>query len=140
MYEQSCKPTPTLKKHPRLRDMDTRKGDQSPSVGCTFPAVSSSNINSTGRNARDIILAQSKWIVTPDTTRSTSKATPVQNDKRKQQIVHSEHAVRNLTSTNVTFANLDGQLTRPTVESINDNSILGYRKPPDSSNVLPSAS
>ena len=120
--------------------MDTRKGDQSPLVGCTFPAVSSSNINSTSRNARDIILAQPKWIVPPDTTRSTSTASPVQNDKRKQQIVLSEHAARNLTSTNVTFANLEGQLTRPTVESIDDNSILGYRKPPDSKNVLLSAS
>ena len=47
-----------------------------------------------------------KWIVPPDTIRQTPKASPVHNNKRKQQIVLSEHAARNLTSTNVTFANL----------------------------------
>ena len=76
MNEHALQTHSDLEKYPQLMDMDNDEYD-------TLPAVSSSKIDSTSRNARNIILAQSKLIVTPDTTRSTSKATPVQNDKRK---------------------------------------------------------
>ena len=98
----------------------------------TLSAASPNSRNSSSRNARNIVLAQTRWNDPPDTTSQTPKTSCVQNDKRKQQIVLSKHAVRKLTSTNVTFTTLDGQPTRPTVESIDDNSILSYRKPPDS--------
>ena len=88
--------------------------------------------NSSSKLSRHIVYAQSRWKDSPDTTPCTLKTSRVQNDAQKQQIVHAEHAVRNLTNTNVTSYTLDGQLTRPTAENTVDNSIRNYRKPPDS--------
>ena len=129
MNEHALETDPDFKKYPRRnetnRDMDNDKYD-------TLPVASPNSINSSSRNARNIVLAQTRWIVSPDTTRQTPKASPVQNNKQKQQIVLSKHAVLKLTTTNVTFTTLDGQPARPTIENIDDNSILSYRKPPDS--------
>ena len=88
--------------------------------------------NTFSKSSKHIVRAQSRWKHSQETPLRTLKTSRVQNDAQKQQIVHAEHAVQNLTSTNVTSATLDGQLTRPTVENTVDNSIRNYRKPPDS--------
>ena len=88
--------------------------------------------NSSSKLSRHIVYAQTRWKDSSDTTPRTNKISPVQNDDQKQQIVPAEHAVRNLSATNVTSTTLDGQSTRSTVVNTDENSILNYRKPPDS--------
>ena len=98
----------------------------------TLPAIIRTT-NAIGRQLRLSFGSSSQSVHFPDRPYSTNETFCDQNDDREHQIDSFHHAVRNPATTNVTSSTLDGQLTCPTREKAEDNSVLNYRKPPDSS-------
>ena len=95
----------------------------------TLPAATIRTTNAIGRLSFG---SSSQSVHFPNRLHSTNETSRDQNDDRKKQFVSSKHAVRNLATSNDTSSTLDGQLTCPTREKVEDNPVLNYRKPPDS--------
>ena len=83
----------------------------------TLPAAAAT-IRRTNAIVRLRFGSSSPLVDFPDRPHSTNETSRDQIDDRKQQIDSSQHAVRNLATSNDTSSTLDGQLTCPTREKV----------------------